>query len=201
MARGGGGPATQSVASMTSAAAIRRSLQNREQLRDALGRQKVCAACVCPASEVGTNTQSSEPSRLGLDELVVWQLVPLSALHSHTASSSHSTLPNVSESHAQRKCGGGHLICLGLSSCDPQDKLRKLVKEWDEDGDGLISFPEFIRALKTCALAISHHLEACSSTPVGFFRRFAFRRFALQRAARLCSCTERFFFARAHPPG
>ena len=31
----------------------------------------------------------------------------------------------------------------------PQDKLRKLVKEWDEDGDGLISFPEFIRALKT----------------------------------------------------
>lgn len=71
MARGGGGPATQSVASMTSAAAIRRSLQNREQLRNALGRQKVCAACVCPASEVGTNTQSSEPSRLGLDELVV----------------------------------------------------------------------------------------------------------------------------------
>lgn len=69
MARGGGGPATQSVASMTSAAAIRRSLQNREQLRNALGRQK--------------------------------------------------------------------------------DKLRKLVKEWDEDGDGLISFPEFIRALKT----------------------------------------------------
>lgn len=45
----------------------------------------------------------------------------------------------------------------------PQDKLRKLVKEWDEDGDGLISFPEFIRALKTCALAISNHLEACSS--------------------------------------
>ena len=71
MGRGGGGPATQSVASMTSAAAVRRSLQNREQLRDALGRQKVCAACVCPASEVGTNTQSSEPSRLGLDELVV----------------------------------------------------------------------------------------------------------------------------------
>ena len=77
----------------------------------------------------------------------------------------------------------------------PQDKLRKLVKEWDEDGDGLISFPEFIRALKTCALAISNHLDACSSPAC----RFAFRRFALQRAARLCSCTERFFFA--HPPG
>ena len=49
----------------------------------------------------------------------------------------------------------------------PQDKLRKLVKEWDKDGDGLISFPEFTRALKTCALAISNHLEACSSPPVG----------------------------------
>ena len=82
----------------------------------------------------------------------------------------------------------------------PQDKLRKLVKEWDKDGDGLISFPEFTRALKTCALAISNHLEPSRSL-LEPARRFALRRFALQRAARLCSCTERFFLAREHPPG